>query len=39
MESGGMLSEVIILQHVKQSGLPGIVQTKEQDLSGLLVQA
>jgi hypothetical protein len=37
MQSGLKSGQAVILQHVKQSGLSGIVETEEEDL-GILVQ-
>lgn len=36
---GLVRDELVITQHVQQSGLAGIVQTQEQDASLLVIQA
>ena len=38
MESWGVLSKSVISEHVEKSGLPGIIETQEHELTTLLPQ-
>lgn len=38
MKSGLVNSQSSLLQHIEKRGLSGIIQTKEKELSALLIQ-